>query len=72
MTWEEMELLGKSCIHFIKAEKLFPDYVKTAKTYNLMATDAIIVEIMKRNDVKDIATNDADFERVEGIKVWKP
>ncbi len=37
-----------------------------------MATDAIIVEIMKRNDVKDIATNDADIERVAGIKVWKP
>jgi predicted nucleic acid-binding protein len=37
-----------------------------------MATDAIIVEIMKRNGLKDIATNDSDFERIEGITVWKP
>lgn len=37
-----------------------------------MATDAMIVEIMKRNNLKDIATNDSDFERVDWIKVWKP
>jgi len=70
--WEEMELINESGIRIITAGKLFPDFVKTSKNYNLMATDAMIVEIMRRNDLKNIATNDADFERVEGITVWKP
>lgn len=70
--WDEMELIAESKIHIISYGKLFPDFIKTSKSYNLMATDAIIVEIMKRNGLKDIASNDGDFERVEGITVWKP
>ncbi len=70
--WEEMELINESRIRIIITEKLFPDFVETAKNYNLMATDAMIVEIMKRYGLKDIATNDSDFERVEWVKVWKP
>jgi len=70
--WKEMELINESGIRIITAGKLFPDFLKTSKNYNLMATDAMIVEIMKKNSLKDIATNDADFERVDGITVWKP
>ncbi len=70
--WKEMELIDESGIRIINTEKLFPDFVNTSKNYNLMATDAMIVEIMKRNNLKDIATNDGDFERVDWIKVWKP
>jgi len=70
--WEEMELINESEIRMITVEKLFPDFTVTSRIHNLMATDAMIVEIMKRNGLKDIATNDSDFERVEWIKVWKP
>lgn len=70
--WGEMGLIAESKIHIISYGKLFPDFIETSKSYNLMATDAIIIEIMKRNGLKDIATNDSDFERIEGIKVWKP
>jgi predicted nucleic acid-binding protein len=66
--WKEMELINESEIHIITTEKLFPDFMNTSKSYNLMATDAMIVEIMKRNNVKDIATNDGGFERVDWIK----
>ena len=70
--WDEMRLIAESKIHIISYGKLFPEFIETSRSYNLMATDAIIVEIMKQNGLKDIATNDSDFERVEGITVWKP
>jgi len=70
--WEEMELIAESKIQIISDGKLFPDFIETSKSYNLMATDAMIIEIMKRNGLKDIATNDGDFERIEGLTVWKP
>lgn len=70
--WDEMRLIAESKIHIISYGKLFPEFIETSRSYNLMATDAIIVEIMKQNGLKDIATNDSDFERIEGITVWKP
>ncbi|MDO8727955.1 MAG: PIN domain-containing protein [Candidatus Methanoperedens sp.] len=70
--WEEMGLIAESKIRIISYGKLFPNFIETSKRYNLMATDAIIVEIMKLNGLKNIATNDSDFERIEGTTVWKP
>ena len=43
-----------------------------AKTYFLLSNDATHVATMKTHGISDIATNDPDFERVAGIKVWKP
>jgi predicted nucleic acid-binding protein len=43
-----------------------------AKKYFLMSNDATHVATMKTHGITDIVTNDPDFERVEGIKVWKP
>lgn len=34
--------------------------------------DALHIAIMRTYGIKAIATNDPDFERAEGIKVWKP
>jgi predicted nucleic acid-binding protein len=36
------------------------------------SNDAIHATTMKRYGITNIATNDPDFERVSGIKVWKP
>ncbi len=40
--------------------------------YRLMSNDAINAALMKEYGIKDIATNDTDFERVDFLKVWKP
>lgn len=45
------------------------DYVKS--TY-LMSIDSVHVATMKAHGIKNIATNDSDFERVDFLKVWKP
>jgi len=70
--WEEMEIIRDSNLSVISANKLFPDFIETSKRFNLLATDAIIVEIMKKNGIVNIATNDTDFERVDFLEVWKP
>lgn len=42
-----------------------------AKTYFLLSNDATHLSTMKTHGISDIATNDPDFERAEGVKVWK-
>lgn len=46
--------------------------VTLAQTYFLMSNDATHVATMKTHGIRDIATNDPDFERVDGITVWRP
>jgi len=42
------------------------------KKYDLDFVDALILQTMKKNNVKEIYTNDKDFNRVEGIRrIWK-
>lgn len=43
-----------------------------AKKFQLLPRDASHLGIMRKNMIKNIATNDSDFERVEDIKVWMP
>jgi predicted nucleic acid-binding protein len=43
-----------------------------AQTYLLMSNDATHVATMKTHGISDIATNDPDFERVDGITIWRP
>ena len=40
--------------------------------YGLMTNDSLIVAVMKREKIRHLATNDGDFERIEGIAVRKP
>lgn len=42
------------------------------RKYNLMSNDALHVATCKSHGIKHIASNDADFERVPELKVWKP
>lgn len=42
------------------------------RRYSLMSNDAIHVATCKSHGIKDIATNDADFQRVHFLRVWKP
>ncbi|NOZ77530.1 MAG: PIN domain-containing protein [Euryarchaeota archaeon] len=38
----------------------------------LLPSDAIHLVTMTSNNILNIATNDRDFEKVKGIKVWRP
>ena len=40
--------------------------------YGLMNNDSANLQIMLRNGIFSMATNDSDFERVDAITVYKP
>ncbi|MDO8724673.1 MAG: type II toxin-antitoxin system VapC family toxin [Candidatus Methanoperedens sp.] len=42
------------------------------KKYLLLPSDALHASTMEMNKIHNIATRDGDFERIEGITVWKP
>ncbi len=68
-----VELFSLHNLEFLQIPKedLFKskNYIKQNQ---LLTNDSIILSTMKAHDIKDIATNDSDFERVKGIKIWKP
>lgn len=39
---------------------------------NFGSNDALHLAIMKKENITDIATYDSDFEKVKGIRTWKP
>ena len=42
------------------------------KRYKLLATDALHIATCQAQSIKHIATNDADFDNVSLLTVWKP
>lgn len=50
----------------------FLDLGKVISKNRLLPSDALHLATMTSNNILNIATNDADFERVKGINVWKP
>ena len=69
--WAEMELI-KSFNIVVLSGSAFPEFIEVSKRYKLMATDAVHIAYMHAFEINSIATNDNDFERVEGLKLWKP
>lgn len=51
---------------------IFDQAFDYSKKYGLLSNDAIHAATMHINQIKTMATNDSDFERIEWIKVWKP
>ncbi len=39
-------------------------------TYGLLTNDSILLAVMKRHKLIHLVTNDKDFKRVKGLKVW--
>ena len=69
--WEACDMLkniGMKIIH----GPLFADSIVIAHQYNLLATDAAHVAAMKRENLVNLATNDADFSRVQFLHLWRP
>jgi predicted nucleic acid-binding protein len=50
----------------IHASKRFRD------DYGLLTDDSITLAVMHRHGLVDLASNDEDFERVAGIRLWTP
>lgn len=48
------------------------DAQRTAQSYGLLASDALIVAIVQRHGLTHLATNDDDFDSVAGLTLWKP
>jgi predicted nucleic acid-binding protein len=40
--------------------------------HGLLTNDSLVVAVMKRHKIINLATNDPDFERIPGIQVWRP
>ena len=52
--------------------EIFEMSIEIAKTNMLLTHDASHLAVMRFTGLSDIATNDSDFGRVEGVKVWRP
>lgn len=53
----------------------FEDHLRVSdvgKKYGLLPNDALHLVAMKNCNIRNIATRDKDFERVEGIEIWTP
>ena len=44
--------------------------IEYVSRYALLTNDALNAATMKVNEIDSIATNDKDFERLAGVKVW--
>ncbi|MCK4734821.1 MAG: PIN domain-containing protein [Methanophagales archaeon] len=64
-------IVSETLFNFISESEVEECY-KAIKDYALLTNDAFHVATMKRYGITNIATNDPDFERVNGTKVWKP
>ena len=42
------------------------------QTHRLMSNDALHLAVMQKNNLQNLATNDSDFDKIEGVHVWKP
>ncbi|MCZ7403081.1 MAG: PIN domain-containing protein [Candidatus Methanoperedens sp.] len=51
---------------------IFKEAVEIALTCKLLPHDATHAAVAKEMNIRNIATNDDDFERMDFIKVWKP
>jgi len=46
--------------------------IDLSRRFGLLISDATHIAIMKAQGIANIATNDVDFERVNGIVIFKP
>jgi len=60
-----VDILPVTHIHLHQSKQFRTDY-------RLMTNDPLIVAVMQDHKLVHLATNDRDFERVRGVKVWMP
>lgn len=73
MTWRDYTDIKKYPITILSInEKIMDTAVEISKKHGLLISDSVHVAAMNSNGIINIASNDGDFERVEGINVWSP
>ena len=70
--WEAMENILSLNITVLDMPREFGEVIGNCKKYVLLTRDSLHVTTMEQNNIKDIATNDADFQRIDFLNVWKP
>lgn len=71
-SWEAMENILSLNITVLDLPREFNSVINNCKKHALLTRDSLHVTTMEQNNIKDIATNDRDFERLDFLKVWKP
>lgn len=71
--WEELDKIFASEFTVLEdMSNIFRETISISREYSLLSSDAYIASFAKVYGITNIATNDPDFERVDGLKVWKP
>ncbi len=66
------EVLKDYRFKILDTSKLLEEVLDISKEYGLLFSDALHSACCKVYGIKNIATSDTDFERVDFLKVWKP
>ncbi|MCK4636352.1 MAG: PIN domain-containing protein [Methanomicrobia archaeon] len=70
--WSEINKIFEMNFIILKEKtNTFLNSIEISKRYSLLARDAYIASFAKDYGIKNIATFDKDFERVDFLKVWK-
>jgi predicted nucleic acid-binding protein len=70
---EAVQLLRSAAVRIVPLDDaLLDEAARISTQYGLLTNDSLIVALIERHGITDLATNDDDFDRVPGIRVWKP
>ncbi len=71
--WRETERLLKQNLLFLPlTEQLVRFAQRERQLFSLLTNDSMIVACMRRYRIPALATSDRDFERVDGITIYRP
>lgn len=77
---QELQQFREACDEFLKLgltvlapdSSLLTDAATISQRLGLLTNDSLIVAMMNRNAVKNLATNDDDFSSIADLTVWQP
>lgn len=72
ITWDNFASLKEYSIKILSIDDSLDSAAEISRSYGLLISDAVHAAVCREHKVENIATNDADFERVDFLKVWKP
>ena len=61
-----------NCSILYENEEILKSAQIIAKKYRLLINDAYIVAFAQSNQIKHLASNDNDFNRVNDLTIWRP
>ncbi len=65
-------LRDKGALRIIEQVPKPEEFAQNARKYGLLPRDTIHLSLMLTHGIVNIATTDQDFDKVKGIKAWKP